>query len=165
MRILFFSSSSKSRKGKMERIKRAAEKRRAWLEVSTNNVYFIHPSLPTSLSPRHPCPFRTRTSQWPISKVDRKRAQFFFSYAASRHCRVSVHRRSGANEKKGWRGQTLKLHFHFDLVEKVDDQRCYLALPIKYSRRSVKRIFRIKSTIIVNNNIQYNFDYNGNCFL
>jgi len=29
LRILFFSSSSKSRKGKIERIKRAAEKRRA----------------------------------------------------------------------------------------------------------------------------------------
>lgn len=85
LRILFFSSS-KSRKGKMERIKRAAEKRRAWLEVSTNNVYFIHPSLLTSLFPRNPYPFRTRP-QWPISKVDRKRgsAALFFFYTASRH--------------------------------------------------------------------------------
>jgi len=81
----------------MERIKRAAEKRRAWLEVSTNNVYFIHPNLLTLLrlhpSPRNPYPFRTRP-QWPISKVDRKRGSFFF-FTRWVGIRVSVHRWNG----------------------------------------------------------------------
>lgn len=152
LRILFFSSSPKSRKGKMERIKRAAEKRRAWLEVSTNNVYFIHPSLLTSvflfpsLSFSHsatphaaPYPFRTRP-QWPISKVDRKKevAQFFFSfffffiYVVNSH--VSVHRHSGqcVQTKVKDDARTLKLHLHYSLSsESQCDEQCYFTLAIR----------------------------------
>lgn len=113
LRILFFSSSSKSGKGKMERIKRAAEKRRAWLEVSTNNVYFIHPSLLTPRFPRNLYLFRT-CPQWPISKVDRKRGRAALSFflrgkSPLVYLFIVV---VGANESKGRRWQTLKLHFH-----------------------------------------------------
>lgn len=128
LRILFFSSSSKSGKGKMERIKRAAEKRRAWLEVSTNNVYFIHPSLLTSLSPlATPIPFALFRNGRSQRSIVKEVARFFFLRTKSPlvYLFIAVVEQTKSKERCGrhWNcTPTVRSH------RKVDDQRYYLTL-------------------------------------